>query len=281
MENKEFDKIFQSLGERKITPSDNAFSKLQDALNMEENSTKKKRIMPIWWVAAAIILVLFSTGVWYYMPNNKTVNTNSFVIADQKSEETILEENTKSEPEWVTQHNEEIVIAIENTDKKSEPKGEPNNSENQYASTIPEEKEEVLNEEENQAFNLEKEIEYATVFQDTTETISNEVERSPKEEQQLAELLKPIEDSELDALLHQKKYKKAIAEVDDETIMNLLLEAQTNLRWQEDPYLAGSEVNDLLLQAEMELKYDRSLQGIFQRAIEAGIVEVQTLFGRE
>lgn len=276
MENKEFDKIFQSLGERKITPSDNAFSKLQDALNMEENSTKKKRIMPIWWVAAAIILVLFSTGVWYYMPNNKTVNTNSFVIADQKSEETILEENTKSEPEWVTQHNEEIVIAIENTDTKSEPKVEPNNSENQYASTIPEEKEEVLNEEENQALNLEKEIEYATVFQDATETISNEVERSPKEEQQLAELLKPIEDSELDALLQLETVDKAIAEIDDKTIMELLQEAQAELYHENEKSIATAEVEKLLYQAEMELKYDKSLQGILHRAIEAGIVEVQS-----
>lgn len=260
MENKEFDKLFGSLKEREITPSNKALQELQDRLKKEE--IKRKKRSPLWWSAAAVVVILLSLGVGFVpfkadkitpeiaTPYKPEIIHEHFIVEKIEPEETFenLEtkiEDTSKEKQWDTQ--------VSKTERTSIIKD---------SIIVPDTKrEELLN---NQEAIVEHLIE----------------EFSTTEEKEIDELLKPVDEEELNRLLQQHTTKNVIAQIDDEIIMQLLLEAQISLESESESQLALSKTEELLEEAEKELKYDRSLQGILQKAIENGIVEVHALFKR-
>lgn len=260
MENNEFDKLFGSLKEREITPSNKALQELQDRLKKEE--IKRKKRSPLWWSAAAVVVILLSLGVGFVpfkadkitpeiaMPYKPEIIHEHFIVEKIEPEETFesLEtkiEDTSKEKQWDTQ--------VSKTERTSIIKD---------SIIVPDTKrEELLNNQEAIAEHLIEEF-------------------STTEEKEIDELLKPVDEEELNRLLQQHTMKNVIAQIDDEIIMQLLLEAQISLESESESQLALSKTEELLEEAEKELKYDRSLQGILQKAIENGIVEVHALFKR-
>src|SRR5699024_10072953 len=239
MENKEFDKLFGSLKEREITPSNKALQELQDRLKKEE--IKRKKRSPLWWSAAAVVVILLSLGVGFVpfkadkitpeiaTPYKPEIIHEHFIVEKIEPEETFenLEtkiEDTSKEKQWDTQ--------VSKTERTSIIKD---------SIIVPDTKrEELLN---NQEAIVEHLIE----------------EFSTTEEKEIDELLKPVDEEELNRLLQQHTTKNVIAQIDDEIIMQLLLEAQISLESESESQLALSKTEELLEEAEKELKYDRSL----------------------
>lgn len=274
MENKEFDDMFKSLKDREIAPSSNALEQLQNALNEADTKEKKKKPMFIWWVAAAVILL--SVGLTIYTSDKLEKIPNGIALPEAKPME-------KSEPEMQIQNkqvaeveeeidNVEIVEGKSNAVRQSKASKATSNTIEVASSTTEEFKKakEAIQEEER----IDKEEERI----DKEEVL---LENSSKQDKRLAELLKPVDDAELDSLLQQEQIAIALEEIDDNTILQLLREAQSDFQAQENMQLASSEADRLLQQAEMELKANRSLRNIFNKALETGVVQVEALFKRE
>lgn len=266
MENKEFDTIFQSLKDREITPSSNALKLLQEGLNEADRKNKRKKPMFIWW-AAATVAILISLGITMFPSDKMKEMPSSVALPEVKSIEIVEPEKYILDTQ-VAETNESVETEVENLEIETyvipEIETAPEiNSATQIASG----KEVKDVEEVKQKDIIEKE---SVLLEDTSNL-----------DKRLVELLKPVEDAELDALLKQEQVAIALEEIDDTTILQLLREAQMELQAQENMSLASSQTDKLLQQAEMELKANKSLRNIFNKALEAGIVQVETLFKSE
>lgn len=266
MENKEFDKVFQSLKDREITPSSNALKQLQDGLNEADKKDKKKKTTFIWWVAASIVILL-SVGISVITTEKSEDIPATIAYPDAKSVEKSTSEELLPSTQLVEvdKKSENLKLKEEETYSLPKTKTAP-----KTRATI----QVIANRENEKAAEIDKEEERIA--------IENELlQDSMEQDKRLAELLKPVDDAELDALLQQEKVTIALEEIDDTTIMQLLREAQMELHNQVDTQLASSQADRLMLQAEAELRANRSLRNIFNKAIETGVVQVEALFNRE
>ena len=261
MENKEFDKLFNGLKDREITPSKHALSSLQDLLNEEDRKSKRRKLTPVWWAAAAIAVLLVGVGGY-----------NSYLQLNLPSEVAIIEPDLTKEG---TTYKEDDLFS----EKKQ-------NSTEKIA--VKEEVKKVGIQEEQKIYNADiatSDIteQFKSKPVDKLIEIKEEVilETPNAYDTKLAELLKPVEDAELDMLLQSKQVALALEKLDDTTILNLLRDAQSQLEHQADSQIASAQANNLLQQAEIELAANKSLKGILNKAIETGVVEVQALFKRK
>lgn len=266
MENKEFDDMFRSLKDREITPSSNALKQLQDALNEADTKDKKKSPVLIWWVAA-VAVILLSIGVAMYTSDKLEEAPSGIVLSETRPIEKSLPEkqfqNTQVAERKEEVQNVEIVEERINAIRQDKTIPKTSNR-TQLAST--------------------KELKKVEKTKQDDEVIDKESvlpENTSNLDKRLAELLKTVEDGELNSLLLQEQVAIALEEIDDNTILQLLREAQMELQTQGDTRLASSQADRLLQQAEVELKANKSLRNIFNKAIETGVVQVEALFKRE
>lgn len=272
MENKEFDKMFQSLKDREITPSSNALKQLREGLNEADKKDKKKKPIFIWWVAATIAILL-SVGITVFTSDNLEETPSGLALPETKSIE-VVEPGKKILETQIAEVDGEVEVKkkLENQETVEEdayvitenrPALETNN-------TI-----QIASGKELENF---KEIKQEDKITDKESIL---LEDTSDLDKRIAELLKPVDDAELDALLQKEQVAIALEEIDDNTILLLLREAQMELQVQGDSQLASSQADKLLQQAEMELKANRSLRNIFNKALETGVVQVEALFKRE
>lgn len=261
MEDREFDKIFSVLKDREIIPSDNAFGSLQDALNKQEKKLAKTKLKPIWWAASIIAPLLLSYGIYNATVQTQVEPSLSFSEPEHIESPKVLEAEEKNLIEVVEVEQTPIKEAQE---LKISPKLEESIKDKGLVAI-----EKIL---PSNPIALEEPVRVEEVTAETQIALDNE--------KKLAELLKPIEEDELDLLLEQRRIAMAIEQLDEQAIYNLLKEAQASLSVQVDSQLASVKADKLLQQAETELEANKSLKSLLSKAIETGVVEVQSLFKR-
>lgn len=262
MEDREFDKLFSTLKHREIPPSDKAFMNLQNALNQEEK--KGLNLKAIWWAAAVVSILLVSIGVY-----NTTQQELPIIEITQVKPEIVEEVLAPKElpAQLIAEHGktkEEPVKEIAEIKQRIEPPVSTT-KEKQLAATIEKQLPETVDAEPTQTPNR---------FEGKALQLTEEKERI------LAGLLKPVEDTELDQLLEDKRQAVVTEMLVDKDIQNLLKNAQMGIQLEEDTELALSKANRLLQNAEIELEADKSLKNLFNKAVEIGVVEVKGFLTR-
>lgn len=271
MEDRKIDEMFRSLQEREITPSNNALKNLQDALNEADRNKKKRNPLIFGWIAAAVAVIVVSIGLNVFSTDKSELDSTSIVEAEIKSETEKIE--TLEEPIVESQVTESKDI-VENLDDKKFKASETamssiekpihNTSAIERIDSKEEQKEKAVakNEQKTEIPLVEK----------------TDIQIASQQEKRKEDLLKPVDDAELDFLFQQEQVEMAVEKLDDTEIMQLLYEAQVELESQEGSQFTFSDAERLLEQATMEMRADKSLRSILNKAIETGIVEVQALF---
>src|SRR5699024_7477494 len=246
MEDKKFDEMFRPRKDRNITPSSHALKNLQEALN-EADTTKKRKPLVFGWIAAAVAVVAILIGVDFYsidnpMKSSKSITeTRDTTESKLEREEESLDLNTElaeiKEPTGKGEVNKYKSLETELVEVKTRDVSEPAMMANRKENEV---KREDTKEHKEEFLQVEKEV-----F-----IIASE------EEKRKEELLKPIDDAQLNSLLQQEQVALAIEELEDADIMQLLYEAQNKLEVQGEGQLASFEAERLLKQASIELKAD-------------------------
>lgn len=271
MEDRKIDEMFRSLQEREITPSNNALKNLQDALNEADRNKKKRNPLIFGWIAAAVAVIVVSIGLNVFSTDKSELDSTSIVEAEIKSETEKIETFKKPIVKSQDAKSNPIVEKFDGKESKASDatpheNKKPTNNRITIANsskTIESEKEEILNQ--------KKKIAPAE---------NDVLEVAIQTENRKLELLKPIDEAELDVLLQQGQMAIAIEKIKDDDILNLLQEAQTKLKTQGETQIVYS-ADRLLEQAETELETNKSLQNLLNKAIGAGVAEVQSLFKRQ
>src|SRR5699024_6746231 len=272
MEDRRIDEMFRSLQDREIAPSSNALKSLQDALNEADRKKKKRKLLVFGWVAAAVAVIVLSIGINLYSTDKLELDTSSIVEAEVKSETEKIDTI------------EEVFVETKITNESSIAESSDRNQSNISESAILALKKTTRNTSKIASTDLkseEKRVEEVAVKERDSKTLQaekTEVAIIPEQEKRKTELLKPIDDAELDSLLKQEQVAMAMEKLVDDDIMRLLYEAQITLEIQDGGQYASSEAERLLEQATMEMEADKSLRSILNKAIETGLVEVQAFF---
>lgn len=266
MEDRKIDELFSRLKDREIQPSLQAKEKLFTQMKAEE---KKKSAWWIWTMAASFLLALGVTA-WWTLQNNHSEIEDFFVEnnieLEDKGSETILED---------------VQVDLERINERDLAVGEDKKEIHIQEDTVKVERQAVevfANKTEEIA--AKEELDELKVSDKSLAVNSQDkVKEDALQEQSLEVLLKPISDEDLDKLIAGAHEELALDKISDEHIYALLAQAtkEINKDKENNKYLS-LKAEELLADAEFEIRNERSLQKILERALEYGIVEVKNLF---
>lgn len=233
------DQIRRKLEATKITPSEEAWSKLEAMLD-EEVPSKRKNYGPFYWIAASIVIVI-ACGVLFFNTND-TDNT-------------------------VVPHN---VVNVQNEDSTSTGEPEKKISDSKTEEKVQIKKKAVAGSDnyKKQEQIKQKQDAYRSPLKDSSERIATTTEASYEHES--------VENRKVDEIVAKLKEMQQDGAVTDAQVNALLLAAQKELDNERILNKQTDSLKAMALLLEVETELDQSFKEKVFEALKEGFVKVRT-----
>ncbi|MAP54693.1 hypothetical protein [Altibacter sp.] len=242
--------IREKLQERELSPSKDAWSKLEAQLDAQE---PKKRTTTVWFAVAAAVVTLLVVGALVYNPFLK--EHNAIVVEENPSEE------RSAEPTEFAQPNENVVVEIASETSTSEER----------------EAEEVSVTESIPRVNKNTRPERRTISSEAVAQVSKDLKKEATTAEAVAVEQKSFEDAKAEEVIHElKKLKESNIEISIEEVDALLAKAQREIQTRRILTESTQKVDAAALLLDVELELERSFRDKVFDALGDGFEKIRT-----